>query len=364
MAGLGITKTWIGVIEGIAQATASIFKTVSGWVSDRVQARKPLILIGYTLSTLVKPFLALTNFWYQVLTVRFFDRVGKGIRTSPRDALISDSVSENNYSRAFGFHRAMDTAGAVVGAILASLLLLLFSNYFNMDSLTQYRNIFWISIIPGILAVIVVGVFVKDQKHKITLKKIEEASLKGLGKQFKIFLFISGVFQLAKFSYILFILRASDLGVAIPLIPIIYLLYNIVYAVSARPIGELADRIGIRKVLILGYLLFCFTHLGFASASNAGQAWLFFIVFGIATAVLEVVPRAMVAHFSSHEKRATAFGYYHTAVGLMALPATAIGGFLWDSFGPTVAFSYGAVISLIALLIFEIAIKEPKRLSS
>lgn len=361
MSGLGITKTWIGIIEGIAQSAASILKTISGWLSDRIQRRKPLILIGYTLSTIVKPFLALTNFWYQILVVRFFDRVGKGFRSSPRDALIAESVCEKDYSKAFGLHRAMDTAGAVVGALLASLLLYIFSNYFVMSQLTQYRNIFWLSVIPGVIAVLVLAIFVRDVKHKIDLKDAEKAVFSGFRRQYKFFLILSGIFELSKFSYVIFVLKAADLGVAIPMIPIIYLFYNLVYSVSARPIGHLADHIGLRKILMVGYALFCFTHLGFASASTPSQAWLFFAVYGVAIAILDVVPRALVAHFSLPEKRATAFGYYHTTVGLMALPATAIAGLLWDSFNSAAAFTYGAAISLSVLILFMLFVREPKK---
>lgn len=355
MAGLGISKLWIGIIEGVAGAASSFSKIVSGWISDRIDSRKPLILIGYTLSTIVKPFLALTNFWYQVLAVRVFDRLGKGLRTPPRD------VAKEQYGRAFGLHRGLDTAGAVVGSLLASLLLFIFTMYFDMPALIQYRNIFWFSVIPGILSVLVLAFFVFDIKHKIIIKDDIRISLHGFKHQFRRFLVISGIFELAKFSYVLFVLRAAGLGVAIPLIPILYLVYNLIFSLAARPVGQLADHIGIRKVLIVGYALFCFLHLGLASATTEHQAWLFFVVFGLAAAIIEVAPQAMVAHLSEPDRRATAYGYYHATVGLFALPATAIAGYLWDIFGAMVAFTYGAAVALIALVLLLTLIHDPKR---
>lgn len=358
MAALGLSKTSIGLIEGVAQATASILKTVSGWLSDRVHFRKPFVLVGYTLSTIAKPFFALANLWYHVLAVRFVDRVGKGIRTAPRDALITDSVNSKEYSSAFGMNRAYDTAGAVMGALLASFLIYWFSHFYGFSALAQYRTIFWLSVFPGAVAVIVVALYVKDVRHKIELQEKSNIPLTSLKKQYKSFLLVSGVFELAKFSYALFILRAADLGVPVFIIPIIYMFYNIVYAMAAQPVGKLADRIGVKKVLTQGYLLLCFTHLGFAFSTTYYQAWLFFLVYGVSMAVIEVMPRSMVAHFSSADKRGAAFGYYHTTIGIMALPATAIAGVLWDTFNPFVSFSYGAGIAIIAAIMLNFLVKS------
>ena len=345
---LGASRSLVGLIEGVAEATASVFKALSGWISDRLQARKGLVVVGYTLSTAVKPFIALANTWYQVLAVRFVDRIGKGVRNAPRDALIADSVEENERGRSFGLQRGMDTAGAVIGTLLASGFLYLFSRYTSLTVLEQYRTIFWISVIPGILAVLTVAVFVKD----VAAKKFEKQDIKlawgSLDSGFRAFLIASAVFELSNFSYALFILRAKDLGVILALIPIIYLVYNIVYSVLAQPLGLLADKIGKKLVLAAGYLLSALMLIGFALAIHPLQAWVLFVLYGCAMAITQTTPRALLADLVPAELRGTAYGIYYTLIGLIALPASAIAGLLWDRFSPLMAFSYGAVLAAAA----------------
>lgn len=358
---IGAGKGLVGLIEGIAEATASILKTFSGWISDRLGKRKILVVIGYTLSTVTKPFVAVATSWVHVLFVRFIDRVGKGIRTSPRDALIADSTEISERGRSFGFHRAMDTAGAVVGTLLASLFLFVFTRFFHLEIMFQYRTIFWIAIIPGIISVLILILYVKEPKFME--RKQEFLSLKAaLPGKFLAFLWIVAIFTLAYFSYALFILRASDLGVIIPLIPIIYLVYNLVYAGFAMPVGQLADRFGKKRMLSIGYLLFGLTCLGFAFASNSFHAWMLFVLLGLAVAIIETIPRAMVPDMVSPEVKAVAYGFYHTVVGLVALPASAIAGLLWDIFGkvtgPVIAFSYGAILAVVAAVLLVIFIPE------
>lgn len=348
---LGASKTTVGVVEGVAEATASIFKALSGWISDKFQIRKPFVVWGYTLSTLIKPFIAIANTWHQVLAVRFVDRIGKGIRNSPRDALIADSVEVAERGSAFGLQRAMDTAGAVVGTLLASGLLFLFSRYTNLNALMQYRTIFWISIIPGVLAIITVAVFVRDVKAKLKYTAGQKVGLAGLKGPFFFFILASGLFEFSNFSYALFILRADDLGVIVALIPIIYLVYNIVYALLAQPLGMLADKIGRKAVIIIGFALFGLMNLGFAFSTAIWQAWALFILYGVAMAITQTTPRAMVADLVPPEVRGTAYGIYYTVIGLVALPASAIAGYLWDAHSALMAFSYGAVLSLTAMIL-------------
>lgn len=358
---LGAGKALIGLIEGVAEFTASILKIFSGWISDKLQKRKALVVAGYSLSTITKPFIALATSWVHVLFVRFLDRVGKGVRTSPRDALIADSIEPKERGRAFGFHRMMDTSGAVVGTLLASLFLFVFTRYFQMETVFQYRTIFWIALIPGLMSVITLVLFVKEPKLA-EQKKALFSFKAALPKQFIRFLIIIAIFELVHFSYALFILRASDLGVAIPLIPIIYLVYNLVYAGSAMPAGQLADRVGKKKMLSVGYLLFGLMCLGFAFASTSLHAWLLFILFGLAVAIVDTIPRAMVPGMVSSEVKGTAYGVYYMVIGVLDLPASAIAGLLWDIFGkvkgPIIAFSYGAVLAIIAAVLLFILVPE------
>ena len=358
---LGAGKAAIGLIEGIAEFTASTLKTFSGWFSDKLQKRKLLVVIGYSLSTITKPFVAIANSWIQVLFVRFLDRVGKGARTSPRDALIAESIEPLSRGRAFGFHRMMDTSGAVVGTLLASLFLFVFTRYFRMETIFQYRTIFWIALIPGMISVFTIIFFVKEPKFAEQRKALFSFKA-ALPKRFVRFLSIVAIFELVHFSYALFILRASDLGVAIPLIPIIYLVYNLVYAGSALPAGQLADRFGKKRILSLGYLLFGLMCLGFAFATSSLHAWLLFVVFGLAVAIVDTVPRAMVPEMVSSEVKGTAYGFYHMVIGVLDLPASALAGLLWDIFGkvkgPMIAFSYGAVLAIIAAVLLAVFIPE------
>ncbi|MBI5700072.1 MFS transporter [Candidatus Saganbacteria bacterium] len=358
---LGASRSLVGLIEGVAEATASIFKVVSGWISDRLQARKGLVVVGYTLSTAIKPFIALANTWYQVLAVRFFDRIGKGVRNAPRDALVADSVEENERGRSFGLQRGMDTAGAVIGTLLASGFLYLFTTYTKMPVLDQYRTIFWISVIPGILAVLTVAVLVKDVAAKPAFVKTTAGiSFKNLDSGFRAFLIASAVFELSNFSYAIFILRAADLGVMVALIPIIYLVYNLIYAGLSQPLGVMADIMGKKLVLFMGYLLSALMLLGFAFAAHPLHAWILFIIYGVAMAITQTTPRALLADLVPAQMRGTSYGIYYTLIGLIALPASAIAGLLWDRFTPALAFSYGAALAAAAAVLVMVIIPSRK----
>jgi len=354
---LGAGKAVIGLIEGIAEFTASTLKIFSGWISDKLQKRKLLVVVGYSLSTVTRPFIAAAGSWFQVLFVRCLDRVGKGIRTSPRDAIIAESIEPGERGKSFGFHRMMDTSGAVVGTLLASLFLFVFTRFFQMPTLLQYRTIFWIAIIPGILSVITLVFFVKEPKFSEQKQKL--FSLKAaLPKKFVRFLAVVAVFELIHFSYALFILRAADLGVAIPLIPIIYLVYNLVYAGSALPAGQLADRFGKKRLLSVGYLLFGLMCFGFAFATSTLHAWLLFALFGLSAAIVDTIPRAMVPEMVPSEVKGSAYGFYHMVIGVLDLPASFIGGLLWDMISPIAAFSYGAVLAVIAAALLLVLVPD------
>ncbi|MCU0641747.1 MAG: MFS transporter [Candidatus Margulisbacteria bacterium] len=348
---LGASRAVIGLIEGVAEATASFLKILSGWLSDQLGKRKMLIGLGYTLSTLTKPLIALANSWPLVLFVRFTDRVGKGVRNSPRDALVADSTEPSERGLSFGFHRAMDTAGAVVGTLLASLFLYYFSGHLKMELMTQYRTVFWLSVIPGLLSVLTIVFLVKDLPRSGT-KDEGRGTKGGFYRGFTPFLVVMGFFQLANFSYALFILRAADLGVVPYLIPIIYLVYNLVYVFCSVPLGQLSDKLGRKRVLSYGFLVLAFLLSGFALATQTWQAWPLFAVYGIVSAITESTPRAFVSDLAAPEIRGTAYGIYYALIGVTALPASALAGWLWDFYGPAngpiVAFGFGTLMALIA----------------
>ncbi len=345
---LKASKVSIGLIEGVAESTASLLKVFSGWFSDKIGKRKPLVFWGYSLSVLSRPLLAGATSWTGVLIYRFVDRVGKGIRTSPRDALIADVTESKNTGRAFGFHRAMDTAGAVLGPAIASGILLISSN--NM------RLVFWLSIIPGIFAISTIAFFVKDIPVKIPDRKkdlMEKGPiLSKIDGRFKVFLLIASIFTLGKIPEAFLVLRAKELGVDVRLIPLVYLFFNITSAFLSTPSGIIADRVGKRKVIFISYLFGAFTYGGFALAFSGIHAWFLFILYGIFIAMNEGNQRAFVAQLIDPERKATGYGIYHTVVGIMGLPAGLIGGALYQTLGSEVVFFYSSSLCFVTGIIF------------
>lgn len=340
---LHASKTSIGVIEGIAESTASILKVFSGWLSDRLGKRKALIFWGYGISVFSRPILATATSWMHVLIYRFTDRVGKGVRTAPRDAIIADSTRKEILGKAFGFHRSMDTVGAMIGPGIAFALLGVFH-----DSL---QTVFWISMIPGAFAILTIALFVKDVKGSRGAEK-PKISLKGFDRKFKAFLFIVAIFTLGKTSDAFLVLRAQDLGVRTGLIPALYLVFNLVSASLSTPAGIMADRVGKRRVILVSYILFSLIFVGFAYATNEIHAWILFGIYGIFVAINEGVQRAYVATIIKPEIKGTGYGIYHTIIGLAALPSSIIGGALWQNIGPQALFFYGAAMSLLSCVLF------------
>ncbi len=340
---LHASKTSIGVIEGIAESTASMLKVFSGWLSDRIGKRKALIFWGYGISVFSRPILATAASWVHVLVYRFTDRVGKGVRTAPRDAIIADSTRKEIIGKAFGFHRSMDTVGAMIGPGIAFALMGLFHS--------SIQGVFWLSIIPGFFAVITISLFVKDTKGSRGAEK-PQISLKGFDRRFKVFLLIVAVFTLGKTSEAFLVLRAQDLGVKTAAIPLLYLCFNMVSAALSTPAGIVADRIGKRKVIFASYILFSLIFIGFASATTSVHAWILFMAYGLFVAVNEGVQRAFVATIINPDIKATGYGLYHTIIGLAALPSSIIGGALWQNIGPQALFFYGAAMSILSCLLF------------
>jgi MFS family permease len=340
---LHASKTSIGVVEGIAESTASILKVFSGWLSDRLGKRKALIFWGYGISVFSRPILASATSWMHVLVYRFTDRVGKGVRTAPRDAIIADSTRREILGKAFGFHRTMDTVGAMIGPAIAFALLGVFH-----DSL---QTVFWISMIPGAFAIVTIALFVKDVKGGGGAEK-PKITLRGFDKKFRLFLVVVAIFALGKTSDAFLVLRAQDLGVKTGLIPVLYLVFNLISATLSTPAGIIADRLGKRRMILASYLLFALIFLGFAFATRELHVWLLFGVYGIFVAINEGVQRAYVATIIRPEIKGTGYGIYHTVIGLAALPSSIIGGALWQNVGPQALFLYGALMALLSCALF------------
>jgi len=351
---LQVSTVSIGFIEGLAESTASITKVFSGWFSDRLKRRKGITVVGYGVGLFSRPLLALTRAWPQVAFLRFFDRVGKGIRTSPRDAMIADVTPVSKRGRAFGLHRAMDTTGAILGPGAAYLTLLFFGS-------TNYRLLFLIAGIPALIAVLVIAGFVREKPRIISVdgegEKISRNILKDLSKfsgKFKAFALITFIFALGNSSDVFLILRAKDLGVSSLMIAPLYLSFNITYALFSTPAGIISDRVGRPKIIIAGYLIFALVYLGFALADSYYYLLPLFILYGIYPALTEGVQRAFAADLVSPDLRGTGLGAFHFTVGIAAFPASLFGGLLWNYISPSATFIFGAVIALLSALLLLI----------
>ncbi|NIQ37597.1 MAG: MFS transporter [Proteobacteria bacterium] len=343
---LGVSLPFIGLIEGVAESTASFMKVVSGWLSDRSRRRKPFIWIGYGLSTVVKPLFALSTAGWQVLLFRFGDRFGKGIRTSPRDAMIADSAPEKEKGKSFGFHRAMDSLGAVFGPLAAFLLLPVVGG--------NLRWIFFLAFIPAVLAVLVILFFVREvERDTPESAKTETVSIgwRDLGPEFRYFVVIVCLFTLGNSSDAFLVLRARDLGLSTVTIPLLWLFFNGVNTVFSIPGGMLSDRVGRKRVIFWSFLFYGLVYLGFAVAARPLHVWLLFALYGVYYGFSEGVLRAYVADLVPSRVRGTAYGVFHTATGTMAFPASLVMGILWHKFGAPWAFVFGAVLALISALL-------------
>ncbi len=341
---LGAGACAVGIVEGAAETTASLLKVISGYWSDKIKKRKPFIFFGYSLSSITKPLFAFANVWPSVLFIRVIERIGKGLRTAPRDALVAESCQESVRGKAYGLHRAMDGIGSVLGAVIAFLLL----------GILGYRNIFLLAFIPGIIAVFVI-LFIKEKRapaKRETKKTPIKLSFKELPVNLRLFIIISSIFALGHFGYAFLLLRAKNIGLADNTAILLYVLFYIVYTICIIPAGMLSDKIGRKPVLVTGYLVFAVTSIGLIFTSSIYSILIFFIVYGVFYAMIDGVQRALVVDLAPGNLKATALGTFHTAIGLVALPGGYIAGLLWDKIGPGATFTYGFTLAIISIALF------------
>ncbi len=354
---LGVRTSLIGLIDGIAESTASITKIFAGYISDRMHQRKWLAVLGYGLSTIAKPFYYLATTWGAVLGIRFTDRVGKGIRTAPRDALLAGSTEPEKRGMAFGIQRAGDTAGAFIGILIAMLIIAFTQKNTAVLTRPTFQTLVLVSIIPSVLAVLILAIGAKEIKPKDGASK-PSLSLKGMDKRFLIYLGVTVLFTLGNSSDSFIVLRGQERGLTLLQVMGMLLTFNAIYSILSTPIGILSDKIGRRRMILFGWLLYALIYMGFALSKTGGGIWALFGLYGVYYAFTEGSGKALIADLVPDEKRGTAYGLYAMAVGLSALPASAIAGVLWQGvgswtgFGAPAPFFFGAGMSLMAGLLF------------
>ena len=358
---LGAGPAALGIIEGVAESTASLLKLYSGYLSDRVKRRKGWIVAGYSISNIIRPLIALVASWPQVLALRFSDRVGKGLRTSPRDAVIADSTPVEYRGMAYGFHRAMDHGGAIIGPLLATGLLLVLTD----TPQENLKTLFLLSFIPGLLAVLLLLAGLKEKpadgpRHGLGDGFNFRAAWAGMPVGFKKYLGIILVFTLGNSTDAFLLLRAQQLGVPIALLPMIWVALHVVKMGFSIPGGILSDRIGRKRVIVTGWIVYALVYAGFAFADVHWHAWALFTVYGVYFGLTEGVEKALVADFAQTHLRGSAFGLYHLTVGIGALPASLLFGLVWQKLGPAAAFGMGAGFAMLAgVMLSGLAVKKP-----
>ena len=350
---------FVGLVEGLAESVAALAKIVSGGISDRMRRRKPLIVGGYALSSLARPLVAAATAPWHVLAVRIADRIGKGTRGAPRDALLAQVTAREDLGRAFGFQRAMDHAGAVIGPLVASALLLLH---------VPLRTVFALAAVPALASVLVLAFGVREEPRAAwagsrpapmteAVTAAAPASSPGLGR----LLTVIGLFTLGNSSDAFLLLRAQDAGVSLPLIPILWTAHHVVKSSTSTAGGALSDRVGRRAAIATGWALYALCYAGLALATSAWQVWALFAVYGLHHALTEGPERALVAEMAGAEARGRAFGLYHAVTGALLLPASLITGALWQRFSPATALLTGAALALVATIALMAVVREPSR---
>ncbi len=348
---LGVSAAGLGLIEGVAESVSSLLRLPAGWYSDRIRRRKPLVVVGYALAALVRPLIGLAQGLGQVMAIRATDRFGKGVRTAPRDALIADSVDESQRGYAYGLHRASDSAGSVIGPLVAWAVLTL--------GLTDMRGLFLWAFLPGLLSLLMLVLFVREKRPTPDSPPVASATATDvvsgtgpLGAPFRRYLLVLFVFTLSTSTDAFLLLRASQLGVSTALIPILWAMLHIVKSVATFVGGALSDRLGRRPLIVGGWLVYAITYVGFAFATEQWQAWALFVVYGFYFGMTEGPEKALVADLAPVSRRGAAFGWFNATVGLAALPASVLFGLVWDSFGASFAFLVGAGLAAVSAVLF------------
>jgi MFS family permease len=351
---IGASKTTISLIEGIAESTASLLKAISGYWSDKIGKNKPFMIIGYGITAIITPLYALARIPIQILFFRFFERIGKGLRAAPRDSLISGSIKKNEAGKTFGFQKAMDNSGAIVGPLIAFLLLSIFP--------LNYSHIFLLATIPAILGVLTIIIFIKEVKTE-KKESTNKISLKQLPKKFYFFLIIIFVFTLGNSADALLLVKTSETGIDKSYIPFVYMIFNTVSVLLAIPIGKLSDRIGREKLIILGFLVYGIVYYFFGRFNSINVFILLFILYGFYSALTDGSQKAMISDIVSKDLKGTGFGVYHAVLGITLLPASLIAGLLYDRVNSNAPFYFGSVMALIAtilMIIFTILNKRKR----
>jgi MFS family permease len=363
---LGASPFAIGLIEGFAESVAAFLKLFSGYLSDKFDSRKLPVFLGYSLASITRPLLAFVGSWQQVLFVRVTDRVGKGIRGAPRDAIIAASVPEEKRGLAFGFNRAADHLGAVLGPIVAFVLLSYFAADASNPTAREYQQVFLYASVPVVIGIFVIVFFVKEEKQKKpdaeTSASPIKLSLKEFDGNFKRFLIVVAVFTLSNSTDAFLLLRAEQAGIAPAVLPLLWMALHLSKVFSSLIFGDLSDKVGRKTLIFAGWILYALVYAGFAFVSSAWQAWVLFLIYGVFFGLTEGVEKALVADLVPKEKRGTAYGFYNLAFSITVFPASIIFGFLWTTFNAETAFLTSAALSICAavfLLTIQVKRKTP-----
>ena len=355
---LGASARAIGTIEGLAESISSLLKLFAGYLSDRLEKRKFLVVAGYSVASIARPLLAFAQTWTQVLAIRLTDRIGKGIRTAPRDAMIADTVRVEQRGLAFGFHRAMDHAGAVIGPLIGYLLVIFFVANAKSPTTREFSKIFLAASVPALIAVLVAVFFMREspqqEGHGSEIKKL---SLRGFDSNFKRFLLVLALFTLSNSSDSFLILRAMDSGVSVAVIPLLWAAHHGMKVLSSLFGGDLSDRLGRKRLIVAGWILYAAVYAGFAFATHQASLWVLFLVYGIYFGLAEGAEKALVADLVRPEQRGTAYGLYNLAFGITVFPASFLMGMIWDWKGPTVAFLVSAFMGATAAMLLLIFVR-------
>lgn len=353
---IGASKTSISLIEGIAESTASLLKAFSGIWSDKIGKNKPFMIIGYAITAIVTPIYSFAVAPVHILVLRFIERVGKGIRTAPRDSLISTSAQKGNVGLNFGFQKVMDNSGAILGPLVAFLFLSVFP--------LNYTNIFLWATIPAVLGVLSVVIFVKED-HAKTNTMHPHISLSQLPKRFYFFLFIIFVFTMGNSADALLLVKTSETGIEQKYVPFVYMLFNMVSVILALPIGKLSDKIGRERLITVGFFVYAITYFMFGQFNSLSIFMFLFVLYGLYSALVDTAQKALVSDLVGKDLKGTGYGIYHAVLGITLLPASLIAGIMYDNINSKAPFYFGSAMALLATLLMVIfSVTKPRKKDS